>query len=871
MRRFFQKITIFLLVFLFAKGAYAAEAQSGFNVYRLPSGQTLIVKEMHSSPIVTIDTWIQTGSIYENDKNNGVAHFLEHLFFKGTKKHPKGEFDRVLEAKGAVLNAATSKDFTHYYITIPSKEFQKAIEMHADMLLNPEIPASELEKERKVVIEEIIRQKDRPQTLLYDNFNALLYREHPYKRDVIGTKEIISSISRDEILEFYSKYYVPENMTTLIIGDISSETAYKAVEKEFAKIATKKLEKPVFKKEPKISSEQIKTATSKVENAYMMIGFRTIGAEDKRELYALDVLAAILGAGKSSRLYQDIKEQKQLAISISASSVTYKDDGFFVVNANFSPENLELLQKEIFNEIKSLQTKKVEAKELEKIKSMMETDALYSRESTSDIADEVGYTSLLFGGTKYYENYVDNIKKVTANDVKRAAKKYLNKENSVTSILLPQDYKKSEAEQSHKKDFKANFKAKILDRKGDITAYNLENSAKLLIEKNNQNDIVAIQIYSKGGSFLEEKPGTASILASVMTKGTKNYSQKALADAMDENGIIIQPQSGSDVFTVTVKTTKNRLDTVLELLKEVMTSATLDAEKIENAKVEKVKAIKSSRDNPFSVTFEEFKAAILKGHVYGNTGKIYEKTIPQIQKEDVQNYYETVFAPENTVISINGNVDESQMINYFSSLFEAKIPEKPAQKSHVIKPVLKNETIRTKKDIEGAWIVIGWQVPGLKDKKEYATLEVIDSLLGGGMSSRLFIALREDKPLAYQVGSNYLANLDGGIFAIHTGTNGATLDVAKNVLFKQVDTLKKEFVSETELKEVKDKLLGNYILSQETNADKASTLGWYEVTGRGFAFSDEYQKLIESVTAKDIIQAANKYFNKPYVMSITAK
>lgn len=196
-----------------------------YSIYKLDNGQTVIIKEVHDNPIVTIDTWIKTGSINENDKNNGVAHFLEHLFFKGTTKHPTGEFDRILESKGAQTNAATSKDFTHYYITLPSKYFETAIDLHADMLMNPLIPRKELEKERKVVIEEIAKTNDNPENKLYENMVQSFYINHPYKRKVIGKKEIIENISREEIFNFYNSWYNPSNMITVVVGDIDTTQA----------------------------------------------------------------------------------------------------------------------------------------------------------------------------------------------------------------------------------------------------------------------------------------------------------------------------------------------------------------------------------------------------------------------------------------------------------------------------------------------------------------------------------------------------------------------------------------------------------------------------------------------------------------------
>ena len=235
----FKNIFFTVIAFSFSIASWAAD----FTIHNLPSGQTLIIQEIHSNPIVTIDTWVKTGSINETESNSGVSHFLEHLFFKGTKKHPKGEFDRILEAKGAIVNAATSKDFTHYYVTIPSKDFDTALELHSDMILNPQIPRKELEQERKVVLEEISLSKARPEKIAYEKMNNMLYTNHPYKRTVLGSTNVISNISRDEILEYFNEYYTPSNMTTVVIGDINTEDVIKKITQNFNTTAKKRTKK----------------------------------------------------------------------------------------------------------------------------------------------------------------------------------------------------------------------------------------------------------------------------------------------------------------------------------------------------------------------------------------------------------------------------------------------------------------------------------------------------------------------------------------------------------------------------------------------------------------------------------------------------
>ena len=413
---------IFCLIFLTVNNVFAQD----FSVSKLDNGQTVIIKEVHDNPIVTIDTWIKTGSINENDTNNGVAHFLEHLFFKGTTKHPTGEFDRILEAKGAQTNAATSKDFTHYYITLPSKDFQTAIDLHADMLMNPLVPRKELEKERKVVLEEISKTLDDPENKLYENMVQSFYINHPYKRKVIGKKEIIENISREEIFNFYNSWYNPSNMITVVVGDIDTTQALDLIKKNFNRPEAKNCKNPKYKSDKNIEKQIEITAKDKVKNGYMLIGFRGVPQENRADSYALDVLATILGDGRTSKLYQAVKEQKQLAYSISAGHASMKDDSLVFVRANFTPENKDKVKKAIFDEITKVRNGNIDEQEISTAKNIIERDTFYARESTSNIANELGYTTLVYGDAKYYDEYIDNIKKVTKADLIRVAKKYLN-------------------------------------------------------------------------------------------------------------------------------------------------------------------------------------------------------------------------------------------------------------------------------------------------------------------------------------------------------------------------------------------------------------------------------------------------------------
>ncbi len=862
-----KKVILILITILLSCPAFAQEYQT----YKLDNGQTVIIKEVKENPIVTIDTWIKTGSINETDKNNGVAHFLEHMFFKGTSKYPTGEFDNILESKGAITNAATSKDFTHYYITIPSKDFDTALEMHADMLLNPLIPRKEMEKERKVVLEEIAKNEDNPQSILYKNLISQMYKTHPYRREVIGKKQVIETITREEMLDFYKSYYTPSNMTTIVVGDVDAASALEKITNLFGALSEKSV-LPKYEKEKPMSATSEVIAKADVETAYMLMGFRGVDAKNKKSNYELDVLAAILGDGVTSRLYKSVKDEKRLVQSISAINSSSRDDGIFMISTNFQPQNLEKVKRAVFEEIKSIQKTPPTQEELNKAFSIIERDTYYSRESVSNISSEMGYIKTIFDDITMYDTYIDDIKKVTPHEVQSAAKRFLDINKMAISIVMPKNYT---SEVETEKDLKTdNELPKLVSQSDSVKKYILSNGATLLISQNTSNDIIAINIFAKGGKLIEKKPGTSSITAEGMMKGTKKYTKNEFNQILEEKGIKLATTEGLESFDVSVKTTKNELNMALDLLNEVINNAIFDEYELDKIKTDKLYEIKVSRDKPFNVAVEEFKELIYQNSPYSrSTTQKVEKSVPNIEKADVIEYYNTIFNPENVIISINGNISEEQtkkLAEFFAGAFK-KVNEKPfsygAYKNSV--PELKqiNQKV-VKKDTQASWMTIGWQTCGLENEKDYATLQVINSILGTGMSSRLFNNLRDKQGLAYQIGSVFSVNMNKGFLITYIGTNPQRAEHAKNEILREINVLRREIVTQKELQAAKDKLIGNFILSQETNSEKAATLGWFETTNRGYDFYKKYPQLIQAVTPNDVISVANKYFSKPYVFTM---
>ena len=424
------------------------------EIYEQDNGHKIILAHKEGG-MVNVSSWVKTGSINENDKNNGISHFLEHLMFKGTHKHKAGEFDRILEAKGAIVNAATWKDYTFYYVTLPKGEnnenFYTAIDLHADMMTDPVIPDYEMgapfdvndknvtdKRERHVVIEEIRMRKDQPWTKVYNATNNAMYTAHPYKRDVIGTPEIISQVSQEEVMNYYRTFYSPKNVTTIIVGDFDSDDILNRVVQAFNWGERPEPPERNIKPDEPVKNQVYIENESNINSAFLMFGFLGALAKDLRNTIALEMLAIILGEGTSSRLYINLVQNQEENIfnMIDSESYLFRDGSNFFVQANFNPQFKEKAIELIKGEIEKLK-ENIDEKELNKAKKKLKSRFACEVETVSDIGETIGYYMTVCDDLALAEEYLPICDSITAEDLKSVAKKYLDLNHAVISVLMP--------------------------------------------------------------------------------------------------------------------------------------------------------------------------------------------------------------------------------------------------------------------------------------------------------------------------------------------------------------------------------------------------------------------------------------------------
>ena len=330
-----KKFIVLTMLFFIARGAFGSGMKGALPV-QLDNGLTLLIKEDHSQPLVTVQVWVKTGSVNETPETAGLSHFLEHLIFKGTKLYPADEITRRTETQGGVINAGTSKEFTQYYIDIRKEAVEDAVRILADAMENALLPADEIDKERPVVIEEIRRHSDSPNAMLYDMFSEAMFKVTPYRSSVIGSAEVIRTVPRKEIEAYYKKHYVPANMFVSITGDVDADAMRKLATETFGGQPGKTPAPEAGLVEPPHESVSLRMKKA-VEQAYWMAGFTgpTITSDDQ---FAGDITSVILGGGRSSRLFRRLREEKQIVYSIGTSFWSQRGSGVFAISGVFAPE-----------------------------------------------------------------------------------------------------------------------------------------------------------------------------------------------------------------------------------------------------------------------------------------------------------------------------------------------------------------------------------------------------------------------------------------------------------------------------------------------------------------------------------------------------
>jgi predicted Zn-dependent peptidase len=390
----------------------------------LKNGLRIVVVPIKNAPSVTVMSLIETGSKYENKQNNGISHFLEHMFFKGTESRPKSiDISREFDSMGAQHNAFTSQEVTGYWAKAHNKHTDKLLNIISDMYLNPTFPANDLETEKGVIVEEINMYEDLPQRLVHEVFDELLYGDQPAGWSIAGTKENVRSFKRDDFINYRKQHYVASATTIVVAGDVEEKEIFKKIEKAFATISTGK-KTPKKKVVEKQSKPAIKVRFKETDQTHLVIGLRAYDLYNKK-LNHLRLLSAILGNGMSSRLFQKMREELGICYYVRAGVNEFTDHGSLVVSAGVDSSRVEQGIKGILDELKRIRDEKIPDLELRKAKDYVIGNMYLSLESSDDLANFFGSQEILREKIKTPKEAEQAIEKITASDIAKVAKEII--------------------------------------------------------------------------------------------------------------------------------------------------------------------------------------------------------------------------------------------------------------------------------------------------------------------------------------------------------------------------------------------------------------------------------------------------------------
>ena len=834
---------VILLSSAFSSGAF--EDRSLKRV--LDNGLTVLVTEIPSSPVVSVYALVKTGSATEGRfLGAGISHFLEHMLFKGTHGRQVGEIAGRVQAVGGTINAATGMDYTIYTITVPYGSFDVALDILSDMLANASMDAEEVERERNVIFSEMRMRNDDPDTRISELAFKNVYMRHPYRHPIIGYGELLAEVTRDDLVGYYRERYAPNNTVLSVAGKVDKNEALSKVTAAFKDFkrghpVVRNLPNEPRQISPRSYQEEYPTELTRLSMAFSGIELL------HPDLYALDVLAQVLGQGKSSRLYRDVYKKQGLVHHISASNYTPIDKGIFWIECLLEEENAEAAIRAVLEQVDEVKKNGIKPEELKKAKQQVRSGHILRHQTSASVAHAQAIDEAFAGDHHFSKKYVEGVERVTAEDIRRAANTYLVDTALTTVILRPEGEGAQEETE-----------ADVAETQ-EIRKHVLDNGLTVLLKEDRAFPLVTVRLAANGGVRQEtaQLNGVFLMLASTWTKGTKTYSADQIAEKTEGLGMRLSGFSGRNSFGLSLECLAEQLPAALGLLEDLVLRPTFPDEEIVKVKEQMRTAIRGREDDIFAKTAHRLKRTLFLTHPFRLEEEGTVESVERITRRDLTAFYEWFAVPGNMVISVFGDMDADNVFKDIKKSFGSLKDEPLALKFHKESPPDRPREETLTMDKEQAMVMVGFQGPALSDPDRYG-LEVLTAVLGSSFNGRLFTRIREQSGDAYTLGGHFLPGPDAGFVYFYVQTTAGEAERVKGLLKEEIAALQSEYVPEEELKDIKTYLKGTYRASRETSASLNFMASLDELYGLGYDHYQEYDANIDGVTQDDIRRLARE-------------
>ncbi|MBA4148001.1 MAG: insulinase family protein [Verrucomicrobia bacterium] len=831
----------------------------GVKLCTLDNGLTIIVREDHSAPVVSVQAWCKTGSINEGPWiGAGLSHVLEHMLFKGTTTRPGSRIDQEIQEAGGYMNAYTSFDRTVYWINVPNTGATIAVDILCDIMQNASLPADDLAKELDVIRREMDMNQDDPGRRASRRLFETAYMRSPYRYTVIGYRDVFDRLQPEDIKTYYREKYAPNNMFFVVVGNIKTGEVLEQIKTAFAQNKAKPLPPVVLPGELQQAAPREIIEEAAIELAHFHFSWHIPDLRHS-DMPVLEVLSTLLGNGRSSRLFQNIRERKALVTSIDAWTYSPGNPGLFGMSATAEADKVPDARVAMLEEIERLKNELVPAEELSKVIKQFIAGTLSSRKTMQGQAQDLGGSWIGADDLNFSERFLNAVKRVTSADLQRVAKHYLTPENRTLYALMPE---------GTAAQITAETEVSVVE---GIQKFELPNGLCLLVKEDHRLPFVEYRAVFKGGVVLEEprNNGITQLAAKMLLKGTEKRSAEQIVTEIESLGGSIDTFGGNNSFGLTSELLSSDFEIGLTLICDVLLNPTFPADALEREKEIQLAHIRAQRDHMLQSGGRAMRRGLFGETAYGLDALGSDESVSGIQTKDVREFHSQFAAPNNCVLAIFGDVNVAQVKASVEQMFgdwqKREVPKAKAFSFDLNAPKRVVET----RDKKQAVVLVGFPGVDLHSPDRF-TLELLQESCSD-LGSRLFMRVREKMGLAYYVGAQQFMGLQPGYFAFYCGTAPEKVEQVEEEFFKEAELLREEGLTEEELKRSKAKMLGQKKIGRQDLGALATGAALDELYGLGFDFSEKEDQQLEKVTLEQIKAAAQKYLSRDRVVTAVVR
>ncbi len=844
----------------------------------LDNGLQVLTVEDHSCPIVAVHLWYHVGSKDERPERQGFAHMFEHMMFRGTDRlGSKDHFDLIRKC-GGDCNASTNFDQTVYVQTLPSNQLELALWLEAERMGFLKIDQEAFDTERKVVEEERRLGLNRPYGTLVEKVFAEVFKNHPYGWTPIGKISHLRASAAQELRDFWMRHYVPNNATLVMVGDIKHDEAHRLANRYFGWIPRDADPPRITVREP--ANTKPRHLSIEEDNApapLVALAWRTVPSRDDDHI-PLQLLGSILGEGNSSRLHRDLVTGRQLAVAAMGASMSLEQEGFFGAVAVLTPVggDTKKVHEAIREHVDRLRKETVTEQELKKAKNQLLASQIMQSLTVSSKATALGSAAVLEGDPSRVNRRAELIRRATTADLQRVAQKYLDPERSMSvtvernllgsifggkSQALKEEENApitAEAEKTPPPPGKpglrrpADFPAKpplasLGDARGNIphTRHVMPNGLKVLVISNRDKPFVSVHLGLQSGAWTESKPGTASMALGMLNRGSKGYTGDELAEELDTHAITLSASANLDTSSVYIGCLPEHVDRGMKLLGEVVLRPTFPKDELEKLRQRVRTELAVAAAEPSTKAGRELNRRLYGAHPYSRIASGELAHVDALQVDDLSAWWKQFARPDQATLIFAGDIEPERALKLAEETFNTWKTEGP--KPEITLPVIPapDATRIFLVDHPGgqSQIRVG-QVSINRDHPKYATARVVGDYFGGAFNSRLNETIRMKKGLTYGANGGFDPSRFTGQFGVTTFSKTESTAEAVKAVFAELERLRQESPSATELADTKSYFVGSFPSNRETPQAMAAQLWTLESSGLP---SDYYDKLLEKV------------------------